>query len=135
MAKTYITTLHRGIASVLLASQLLTSCGFHETVLPRKEKLPQEIIGLLDDNPIAHPSTLAPASDQGYASDDSSQSFETPTYTTREGHQIQLIQKEGQCLAKVRENLPPGFSSKLPLFSVHFQQGLCPGNYSGRVIG
>ena len=34
---THITTLHRTTAYVLLISQLLTSCGGHETILPRSE--------------------------------------------------------------------------------------------------
>lgn len=129
MKQNTITTLHRTIAYVLLTSQLLTSCGFHETILPNKEQPPQEIIGLSDDNPIAEPpiaytSTLATVSDQGYAANDISQSFEIHNYTTREGHKIRLIEDGDHYVAQVEENLPTGFSSRLPLLPVHSQQGL-----------
>ena len=129
MKQNIITTLHRTIAYVLLTSQLLTSCCFHETIVPHKEQPPQEIIGLSDDNPIAEPpiaytSTLATVSDQGYAANDISQSFEIHNYTTREGHKIRLIEDGDHYVAQVEENLPTGFSSRLPLLPVHSQQGL-----------
>jgi len=134
MKKNTIPRLHRAIASGLLTTQLLTSCGGHGPILPIQAKPPKAPVGISDDKPIAIPSIaypprLAPGSDreQGYASDDRDHSYTFfPTYSTPEGHKIQLRENKEGYVAKVTENTPPGFKRSLPLLPVRFQQGFYP---------
>ena len=127
-----ISTLHRTLASVLLFSQLLTSCGGVEMISPAcTTSQTQQHIGLSDDIPILEssmgsPAPLATPDEQEYASDDSSQSFTSPIYTTRRGHQISLIPKGGQYLAHVQEQLPTGFIAPRYTLPVVFPKDFFP---------
>ncbi len=65
--KNNITKIHRGIASVLLISQLLTSCGFHETILPRIPQAQRASIGEVPiDSDLTSQSIDSTASDKTF---------------------------------------------------------------------
>ena len=55
MKKHTIPTFHRALASVLLISQLLTSCGGGEIILPSTTSPTQQNMGVLDDNSPSSP--------------------------------------------------------------------------------
>ena len=116
MKKNTIPTFHRALASVLFIGQLLTSCGGAEVIAPFPTSPAHENISYSDEHspsapPIDSPSPLAIPAEQGDASDYSDASFNSlPIYTTRKGHQIQLIERGGEVYAEVQEQLTPGFS-------------------------
>ena len=136
MKKNTIPTFHRALASVLFIGQLLTSCGGAEVILPSTISQTQQNIGLPDEHspsspPIGSPSPLSIPDAQGYSSDDSGASSNSlPTYTTRKGHQIQLIERGGEVYAEVQEQLTPGFSRSTHILPVYFQKGLYPTEFS-----
>ena len=127
-----ISTLHRTLASVLLFSQLLTSCGGAEMIAPASTTpQTQQHMELSDDNPIptsymGSPDPLSIPDEQGYASDDSSQSFTPPTYTARRGDRIQLKKKSKEVYAEVKAQVPTGFISPLYKLPVVFQKDFFP---------
>ena len=128
-----ISTLHRTLASVLLFSQLLTSCGGAEMIAPACTT-PQthQHMELSDENPISassigSPTPLVTLDEQEYASDDSVDSFNSlPTYTTRQSHKIEFVQEGDQYVARVQEQLPLGFKSAPHILPVYIQQGFFP---------
>ena len=131
MKKNTINMVNRSIASVLLISQILTSCGGGEIILPSTPSPTHQNMGVSDDKspsslPINTPIPLAVPDSKGYDSDYSSQSFTPSTYTNRRGDRITLIPKGDKYVARVQEQLPPGFSRSPRMLPVRFQQGLFP---------
>lgn len=79
--KTNITTFNRGIATLLLISQLLTSCGFNETLVVPSKSAPASMQKEYDE------SLQGDHTPQGFGSTDSDETFAFDT-TTIAGAQL-----------------------------------------------